>query len=171
MAWLRSANDHWHRLCRLSWGERALVVKAAVVLPLAILAPRVLGFRRCQSLLGRMAKIDRIISRTFQRWTSREATNEDKFARAARTAVIVGATAAHGLPHSTCLQRSLTLWCLVRGQGIECNLRVGIHKASGQLGAHAWVEYLGLVLNDRDDVHRRYRAFARALVPKGATAQ
>jgi hypothetical protein len=47
-------------------------------------------------------------------------------------------------------------------------LRIGVRKSAGALEAHAWVEYQGLVLNDRDDVCQRFAAFARPLVPAGA---
>src|SRR5262245_18955211 len=68
--------------------------------------------------------------------------------------------AARMLPwHSSYLHRSLTLWFLLRRQGIVAELQIGVCKADDQLRAHAWVESGGLVLNDGADAKARYTSF------------
>ena len=62
-------------------------------------------------------------------------------------------------------RQSLALWWLLRRQGIASDLRLGMRKDASRFEAHAWVEYLGRVLNDRNDVHRRFAPFDRAIVP------
>jgi len=62
------------------------------------------------------------------------------------------AAAARHLPVRTnCLDRSLTLWWLLRRRGVASELRIGGRKENGQFEAHAWVELHGAVLDDRSD--------------------
>jgi hypothetical protein len=50
------------------------------------------------------------------------------------------------------LERSLVLWALLRARGVVSQLCVGARCEGGVFSAHAWVEYEGVVLNDRPDV-------------------
>jgi hypothetical protein len=74
--------------------------------------------------------------------------------------------ARHGPYGGNCLSRSLTLWWLLRRQGVVSELRIGASKASGRFEAHAWIEYQGAVINDRPDVRERYGVFN---LPAGTT--
>jgi hypothetical protein len=47
---------------------------------------------------------------------------------------------------STCLTDALVLVRLLRGEGIDAVLKVGVAHGEGALRAHAWVEYRGRVL-------------------------
>jgi hypothetical protein len=38
---------------------------------------------------------------------------------------------------------------------------VGVNRESGDLHAHAWIEYLGRPLNDAEDIAVRFHAFER----------
>jgi len=78
---------------------------------------------------------------------------------AAASAQLVGIAARRGLWRATCLPRALTLWRLLRHQGLRAELRIGVRKEAGLLDAHAWVEYDGLPLDDASDVAERYAAF------------
>ena len=73
-------------------------------------------------------------------------------------------SAAAPLPYATCLSRSLALWWLLRRQGVNGDLRVGVRKEEGKFEAHAWVEYQGEVLSDRHHISSRFAAFNRSLV-------
>lgn len=74
--------------------------------------------------------------------------------------------AARGLPFSTsCLERSLALRRLLRGQGLATDLRIGVRRSPDGLTAHAWLELSGTVLNDSEDVHERYAAFSESVLP------
>jgi hypothetical protein len=55
------------------------------------------------------------------------------------------------------------LWWLLLGQGIHADLRIGVTRPQGQFEAHAWIEYQGVVINDRQDVGRRYSVFERPI--------
>ncbi len=64
------------------------------------------------------------------------------------TNVMVQAAARHGVYSATCLPQSLTLWWLLRRQGIKSDLRFGARKEAGLMEAHAWVELSGIPLNE-----------------------
>lgn len=166
MGWLRWAHDRWRGYRRLTRGERRLAVGASLVLPFTVLAQGFLGFKRCQSLLAAIAAVLRTTAPVNRHGAGGEFSPAPVEDVAARTAAVVRAVVQRHPFRSNCLQRSLTLWCLLRARGIEGDLRVGVQKIAGRLEAHAWVEYRGAVLNDQDDVRRRFLPFARALVPQ-----
>ena len=62
-----------------------------------------------------------------------------------------------------CLTRSLALARLLALRGVASELRIGVTKDAGMLNAHAWVEWDGVVLNDRPHCIAQYAAFDRAL--------
>jgi hypothetical protein len=72
--------------------------------------------------------------------------------------------AGHHTPirRPSCLVESLTLWWLLRRQGILSHIRIGIRKDRGKFQAHAWVEYRGEAINDAGAEHRHYAAFDAA---------
>lgn len=63
----------------------------------------------------------------------------------------------------TCLEESLTLWYLLRKQGIAASLRIGVRKENEKFEAHAWVEHRGEALNQDEAMHRHYAAFEQDL--------
>jgi hypothetical protein len=132
-----------------------MLLQALLLLPLAGLALRLFGFRRSYVALGRLAPSpDR-----------RPGEGAAVLCQAQATAHLVQRAAPHRPLRSTCLTRSLTLWWLLRRQGIASDLRLGVSRAGDQLRAHAWVEYRGSVLNDAEDVRKRFAAFDGAPLP------
>lgn len=144
---------------RLPLRERWLLVQSLVLLPFTALAMKVFGFRRCVNLLRRL---------TPQPETGVGAEPQADVSRARAHARLVGIAARHGLVRATCLSRALTLWWLLRRQGIASDLRIGVRKKEGRLEAHAWLEHHGVVLNDSPEVHEEYAAFERVIVSTGA---
>jgi len=68
----------------------------------------------------------------------------------------------------TCLTRSLVLYRLLRARGLPCELQIGVRKEDAQFEAHAWVECVGIAVNDSNDVHQRFTHFdPAALVSRG----
>ena len=67
---------------------------------------------------------------------------------------------------SNCLQKSLVLWFLLRCQGIESELRIGVRNKQGEFQAHAWVEQAGMVLNDHQTVRQQYAMFEHPIEVK-----
>lgn len=146
------------RLLRLTWRERGLLAAALVLLPLAAGLLRVAGFARLRA--GAVAP---------PRQPGAPARSGDA-ARVRATVRMVAAAGHHGLYQATCLPQSLVLQWLLRAQGIQTELQLGVRKDGGALGAHAWVEYRGQPLLETADVHQRFAAFEPARsAPRAAT--
>jgi hypothetical protein len=145
----------WERLRRFSALERPaqeLFLRAMVLLPLVALSLRWRGFRATQ------AALQQFLSKANPE-SKAALANKD----AAVTAQMVNAADRHGLVHPSCLAKSLTLWWLLRRQGIPSHLRIGIRKEKETFEAHAWVECNGAALNEADEQHHHYSAFDGAL--------
>ncbi len=148
----------WSKFRQLQASERLLLAQALLLLPLAALLVRLAGFQRAQGLLARWTRL-------------RPAHQEERLLlrQGRRVAYVVDGAARYGPFRATCLPRSLVCWWLLRHQGIDTSLHIGVRKSpSDQLEAHAWVERHGQVLNDYGNVRERYQAFARAVVPTGS---
>lgn len=59
---------------------------------------------------------------------------------------------------ATCLRRAFVLWFLLRRQGIGAELKIGTRLAT-EFQAHAWVEYQGFVVGERQATKQHYVAF------------
>jgi hypothetical protein len=79
--------------------------------------------------------------------------------RARVVARVAGIAAGRGPVRATCLRRSLLIWWLLRRDGIETALRIGVRCDDGVLQAHAWVEHDGVPLGEADDPIARYQTF------------
>ena len=146
----------WERLQRfraLDSEARRTFFRAAVLLPMISLSLRIRGFRATQAALQGFS----IPSKTEKR-VSAQAMDAGRVQIAVR---MVNAAARYGLG-STCLEKSLTLWWLLRRDGIVSSLRTGARKASGRFEAHAWVERDGAALNEPGAAHRHYATFDAA---------
>ena len=77
----------------------------------------------------------------------------------ALTARVVRAAARHGLGNPSCLEESLVLVYLLRRQGIDSQLRIGVKKNIPKFEAHAWVECGGVALNEVVALHDHYAPF------------
>jgi len=133
-----------------------------VLLPLTALALRLVGFQRCKA--------------TLCRWVSKpEAGSVDRsdasIEQARQVARMVQAASRHGLCRANCLEQSLVLWWLLLRRGVSAGLRIGVRKAEGCMRAHAWVELSGVVLNDAEDVLRRYAPFEQDIVAMSVEEQ
>jgi len=91
--------------------------------------------------------------------------------RARVIARVAGIAAARGPVRATCLRRSLLIWWLLRREGIESALRIGVRHEAGTLQAHAWVEHEGVPFGEMNDPVARYASldgdFGRALGESG----
>lgn len=130
--------------------DRALVLRAMALLPLTEAGFRLIGFRQWKRV------IEHFSSAIPGRRTLKVATEDEmaeRIARAARSAE------RHGAVTPNCLERSLTLWWMLRREGIEGDLHIGARKDKSGFEAHAWVEVKGVVLNDSTDIHKHYARF------------
>ena len=142
----------WKKFWNFSGAERGLLFQALVLLPATAVALRLVGFRRWQAALARLAPA----VPTDPRGNGLE--------RAHQIARMVAAGGHHGPRRSSCLEESLVLWWLLRRQGFSPGLCVGARKRDGRFEAHAWVELAGAVLNDTGEVHRHYTPFDQSIV-------
>ncbi len=61
-------------------------------------------------------------------------------------------------PWVSCLRRALVLRRLLAEAGIETELRIGVNREGGRLGAHAWLEWEGRPVGGPEDVGARFAA-------------
>ena len=145
------------RFIGLSARERLLLSQSLVLLPLAAAALSVMGLGRYQRLLER-----------FSRGSKADVAGDGRGLRdrVCKTARLVEAAGRYGPYRAKCLPKSLTLWWLLRRQGIESQLRFGARKNARRMEAHAWVEFEGTPLNDSTDVGERFKPFEPAAMPE-----
>jgi hypothetical protein len=155
VAWWSSAAANWRKFRELSPREGRLLLQAFLVLPLMGLGLRYLGWGRLHARLAQ------------GQLPAQKPGPEELMPRAQVTARMVQAAARYGFCRPNCLPQSLTLWWLLRRQGIRSDLRIGVNPKGGGLEAHAWVECQGWVLNDHDQVHRQFVPFHQAIIPGG----
>jgi hypothetical protein len=148
----RKMLDRCRRFFRLTQVEQKLLLESLVVLPLVALAMRLCGFAATQRGLNYFLPLP-----TRHRAGAGCPTSD--------VVRMVGAAARHGGWRSSCLQRSLVLWWLLRRQGDGADLRIGVRRLDGKLQAHAWVEDGGRVLNDDADATADFAPFDAPILP------
>lgn len=67
-----------------------------------------------------------------------------------RTSDFVDRAARRHLYPMTCLRRSLALYWLLSRQGVIPDLRFGVRRDQSELHAHAWLEYEGQPIGEKD---------------------
>jgi hypothetical protein len=134
----------WQAFSQLRGAERVMLLQALITLPLIRIGLCLFGLARMQKILG-----------------SRHIRSVDDVVLPQAAARMVAAAAR--IVRANCLQRSLTLWWLLYRRGILSDLRIGVRRQGDQLAAHAWIEYAGVVINDRADVARLYAPFAASI--------
>lgn len=152
----------WSKLIALSPREQWLLVQALVALPVSGVALRFIALRRWQLILERLAPAGRAMSRP----------RDDQAVEAGdRTARMVRIAASRGFHGGNCLRRSLTLWWLLRRQGLDSVIRFGARRDGGRFHAHAWVEFRGAALDDGSGAGQDFAAFERAMTPMETKAR
>ena len=146
----------WTRLQRfraLAPNARKMFLRAAVFVPAVSISLKIRGFQATRkSLFG-----FRRVSSNRSRLGFIEPFQENEHARL--TARMVNAAVYHVWPSSSCLEKSLALWWMLRTQGISSELRIGARKIKDKFEAHAWVEREGSALNEPRQEHRHYAKF------------
>jgi Transglutaminase-like superfamily len=127
--------------------------RAAILLPLVRWSLRLRGYGKTFTSLQRRVQFQ---AREAESWpASREGVQT--------TCRMVRATLRYSFSQYTCLEESLTLWYLLRKQGIPVWLRIGVRKENEKFEAHAWVEHGGTALNQDEAMHQHYAAFEQDL--------
>ena len=140
----------WRRFRRRPPEDRSFILRAALLLPLTEMGLRFFGFRRWKEMIEKFflpAQPPQTLTEDLQRETALRAT------RAVRSVEL------HGPTTPNCLERSMTLWWILRRAGVDGELHIGARKKDERFEAHAWVELRGQVLNDSAEVHHHYARF------------
>lgn len=144
------------RKLRSFWGldrsSRWLLLQALLFFPLVILSLKFRGLKRTQSDLVRLLPPGKILLQ-----------DSDRTSKIIQTISMVQLAAKYFQPWVKCVQKSLLLWGLLRHQGINSELRIGVKRDAETFEAHAWVEYEGFVLNDTQNVRDRFAMFDRPI--------
>ena len=130
-----------NKLRRLSPRERKLLIKACVLLPLAMARVRwkiALPSSVMQPAAGADGEPPVVIGE----------------------AVRMVKAAARRIPGASCLPQSLAVHRILVGEGVATTIRIGVRKSSGALDAHAWVEYAGRPITDPPAVHQDFTVLA-----------
>ena len=142
---LRRKAETWHSLSK---SDRALVIKAMLLLPIVATSLKTVGLRRTQSWLARNS-LGPMVPRTGQ-----------TRANVRRAAQMVAVACRRHPLRSSCLPRTVVLWSLLRRRGIDTNVRIGVRgDTEANFQAHAWLEWNGEVLNDAAEVGSQYLPF------------
>lgn len=149
MDWLRSKRADWRNFVTLSGQEKSILAVSMLLLPVFGLAHRLLGLRRLQSGLNRIPPL---------RYAA-PGSGRTALSTARSVSRVVQIAARRGPFCATCLQQSIYLRWLLARYGIDSSVRIGVRKVDGHFEAHAWVEYLGEVLNDGAAVGSRFAPF------------
>lgn len=145
--------NKWRKFQQLTTAEKILFGQALLLLPLNVTGLRLFGFKRWQRCLSITPK-----PKNQPAFAPRE-----NFLLVQQYARIINLAAAHGVCTVSCLPRSLTLWWLLQRRQLTSELRVGVRKNAQNVEAHAWVEYAGVVINDRADIAIDFVPFAASL--------
>jgi hypothetical protein len=143
----------WRRFWQLSSFERSTILAAAAGLTATWLALRILGFHRWKNSLDRRTSGPPVAT-----------TNSAQLPCALLVARLQSAAARHLFFRTNCLEQAMTLCYLLRRRGIPADLRFGARKQSSRLEAHAWVEHLGVPLNEDHGEHRHFLPFDNPLM-------
>lgn len=133
---------------RLPWSQKATTVRVSLM---------VLGVRAALHVLP---------YRTVQRWLTRGTRDvsslvpEVLHARRRRIVSLVTATSKHLLGDKPCLTQALVAQRLLRQQGYDTELRIGVTKEGEELLAHAWLEREGRVVIGGQSSQIRYAPLA-----------
>jgi len=140
------------RWSSLSGRERGIFLKAFILLLLVTTSLKTIGFRRTQAWLA--LKTSRAFVPPVQQTR----------AEVRRTTHLVRSAKKWHILRSTCLSHSLVLRRLLRQQGIDSDIRIGVRRGtSGKVEAHAWIEWNGEVLNDCADIAAQYVPLTAAI--------
>jgi Transglutaminase-like superfamily len=142
--------EKWRRFRNRPLEDRKLILRGGLILPLTKIGLRLFGFRRWKGLIEKFslpAHFPQSLPADLQRETAVRAV------RAVRSVEL------HGPTTSNCLERSMTLWWMLRRDGVDGELHIGARKEGARFEAHAWVELGGQVLNDGAEVHQHYSRF------------
>lgn len=140
------------KLRDLSRSDCVYLIAASTILPLVRLSIRIWGLKHVYHYLKHRIPPTSILPQFLL-------TNDVQ-----HIAYLVNAVARQWPFRAPCLTRSLTLWWLLKQQGINSELCIGVRNKGNKFEAHAWLERDGIVLNDSIEHIQKFSAFKRTIL-------
>jgi len=131
------------KFLRLPWELKRFVLQSVLILPVTYAGLGLFGFK---GLLAGIQYLAPVGGRVPDRCPEEIGTYVHLFSAVVRRCP---------LPLQ-CLGRSVALCWLLRLQGIDAKVHIGVRKEHDCLDGHAWVQSGDLVINDTDDVGEHY---------------
>jgi hypothetical protein len=135
------------RFWQLPGSERSIVLQSAFWLTATWFALRLIGFRRWSGFTERRAIF------------VNPAANSPQLLEARNITRLLSAAANHLFVRTNCLEQATALCYVLRRRGIPAGVRFGARKESAGLEAHAWVEHVGIPLNEDRGEHLHFLPF------------
>ncbi len=160
MNWLKLLIRKSRRIWGLDRNSRWLLLQAFLLLPLIAISLKLWGLKPTQAGLARLLPAAKI---PVENSVQHPSVADIRHSKIIKTIGMVRLAVRYCQPWANCLKKSLVLWGLLRYQGIESELRIGVRRETVKFEAHAWVECEGFVLNDTPNVRDRFAMFERAI--------
>jgi hypothetical protein len=144
----------WRKFWSLSRRERIAALQAAALMTVSRAGLRVVGLARWKAILAKFS------SPELATTSNSRSNTGDALDRLPEIVRMNAGAARHSPFHPTCLERSLSLWYLLRRRGFDPEIQLGGRTDGGCFEAHAWVECDGAVLGDGAEEHDRFARFA-----------
>ena len=150
---IRRFKWNWVDFWQLERWERKFFLQAIILIPVISFALRFVSFKRIYLSLSRLSSHVKPIKDLNENDASAYQKEVETITN------LVSKAVWRWIYPSTCLPRSLTLfWCLRRA-GFQAEFYIGVKKSEQVIEAHAWIEYLGKVLNDDPDIRKQFAPF------------
>src|SRR6266851_4565895 len=131
------------KFLRLPWELKRFVLRSVLILPITYAGLRLFGLKRLLTGIQRVAPVGGRVP--------------DRCPEEIRTYVHLFSAVVRRCPLPLqCLGRSVALCWLLRLQGIDAKVHIGVRKEQDCLDGHAWVQSGDLVINDTEDVGEHY---------------
>ncbi|MEM7554522.1 MAG: lasso peptide biosynthesis B2 protein [Cyanobacteria bacterium P01_A01_bin.84] len=138
-----------HKILDLSSTERNFLLKTLILMAFIRLGLRFLKFQNLLKLLKKISQLQKNSSERMSKDTVKHTVTVRKIIWAVNVVT-------RYMPGVKCLARALTTHVLMKRYGHTSNLQIGVAKAeSGNLEAHAWIEYQEkIVIGNLSDISR-----------------
>jgi hypothetical protein len=154
----------------LAPADRACLCRALRLLPAVRVSLRIFGARRTQAWLARTNSspslpVGGVPPPRIPSSPTVPCADESRIRQIVRMVRVARRYHRHW---TNCLSHSLTLWALLRREGVAAEIRIGARLRRGRLEAHARVEWQGRPLSDPGDDDGDFAVFDRPLIGRSS---
>jgi hypothetical protein len=132
-----------HKFVRLPAESKRFVLRTILILPMSYAGLELFG-------------LNRLLARIQRRAPNARQMPEPSLQEIQAYTHLFSAVARRCPLPLQCLGRSVALCWLLRQQGIDATVHIGVRKENNALDAHAWVQSGDFVINDAENVAERY---------------